>query len=277
MSLLFDFLSTAALLFIVTSGLMIIFGVMQVVNFAHGSILTIGAYSAYLISKLGAQELYGWILAFLAGGLIGMVIERCVVRPLYRRPLDAILATWGLGIVIIQLIIMIFGRGVQLVEAPLDGTTELLGISYSSYRLLLIPIALIILGCIFVLLNCTNFGIKTRAVIMNETLAESLGINADRIRLLTFSLGSGLGTLAGMLITPLSSVDPYMGVAWLTNAFMLVMVSGHSFISLMLACLVFGSLQVLISIFINPVIGGMSIAVLAAITLRIRPQGFSRE
>lgn len=277
MDLVLDFMTTAAILFIVTSGLMMIFGVMQIVNFAHGAILSVGGYVAFMVAKYGASTWYSWIIAIACGFIIGAVIERFVVRPLYKRPQDAILATWGLGIVIIQLIVLFFGRGVQLVESPLEGTWNILGTDYSSYRLVMIPVAVAIALFVTCLLNGTRFGVRTRAVIMNEYLAESLGINSNIIRFITFSLGAGIGTFSGMMITPLSSVDPYMGVAWLTNAFMLVMVSGHSFLSLMLACLLFGSLQVLISIYVNPVVGGMAISILAAATLRIRPKGFSRD
>jgi branched-chain amino acid transport system permease protein len=125
------------------------------------------------------------------------------------------------------------------------------------------------------LLTGTRFGIKTRAVIMNEDLARGLGIHSGRIRFITFSLGAALGSLAGTLITPLSSVDPDMGLPWLVSAFMLVMVSGHSMLSLLVTCLVFGACQVLVSTFVSPVLGGLTIAVLAALTLRIRPKGFS--
>ncbi len=112
---------------------------------------------------------------------------------------------------------------------------------------------------------------------MNESLARGLGINSGRVRFLSFSVGSALASLAGALITPLNSVDPNMGVPWLVNAFMLVLVSGTSLVSLALATLVLGGAQVLISAYGSPVLGGLTIAVLAAIILRIRPQGFARE
>jgi urea transport system permease protein len=114
-------------------------------------------------------------------------------------------------------------------------------------------------------------------VIMNENLARGLGINSGLVRFVTFSLGSGLAALAGALITPLSSVDPNMGVPWLVNAFMLVLVSGMSLISLAIACAVLGGAQVLVSTYGNPILGGLTIVVLAALILRLRPQGFARE
>lgn len=275
MVLTLDILTTAAVLFIVTTGLMVIFGVMQIVNFAHGALLTMGAYASFVVTQLKLDPWMGVPLAIVVGIAVGMLVEQVIVRPLYKRPLDAILATWGLGIVIGQLIVMAFGRGVQFVETPMKGTFSIAGTEYSAYRLLLIPIALAICALLIALLSGTRFGVKTRAVIMNEDLARGLGIHSGRIRFITFSLGSALGTLAGMLITPLSSVDPNMGLPWLVSAFMLVMVAGYSMMSLLVTCLVFGACQVLVSTFVSPVLGGLTIAVLAALTLRIRPKGFS--
>ncbi|MDR2326179.1 branched-chain amino acid ABC transporter permease [Comamonas sp. GB3 AK4-5] len=275
MALILDLLTTASMLFIVTVGLMMVFGVMKIVNFAHGALLTLGGYASFVVTKLQITPWLGWPLAFVVGVAAGMLVEYLIVRPLYKRPLDAILATWGLGIVIAQLVVMAFGREVQFADAPLSGTWLLFGVDYSAYRLLLIPVAIVLCALLAMLLNKTRFGVNTRAVIMNEDLASSLGIHSGFVRFVTFSLGAGLGTLAGAMITPLSSVDPNMGLPWLVSAFMLVMVSGHSMWSLLLTCLVFGSAQVLVSTYANPVLGGLTIAVLAAITLRIRPKGFA--
>ncbi|WP_394780820.1 branched-chain amino acid ABC transporter permease [Undibacterium sp.] len=275
MALFLDIFTSAAVLFIVTSGLMMIFGVMKIVNFAHGSLLTLGGYASFVVTQLKLNSWFGIPLALVFGVVVGAVVERFIVRPLYKRPLDAILATWGLGIVIGQLIVMVFGREVQFVETPLKGALSIGGTEYSSYRLLLVPIALVLCGILTGLLNGTRFGVKTRAVIMNEDLARGLGIHSGRIRFITFGIGAGLGGLAGNLITPLSSVDPNMGLPWLVSAFMLVMVSGHSMLSLLATCVIFGACQVLVSTFISPVLGGLTIAVLAAVTLRIRPKGFA--
>lgn len=276
MVLLLDLLTTAAMLFVVTAGLLMIFGVMKIVNFAHGALLTLGGYASYVVTQLKLDPWLSWPLALAAGMLVGMLVEWLIVKPLYKRPLDAILATWGLGIIIGQLIVLAFGREVQFVDAPLSGTWSVLGVDYSAYRLLLVPVAIALCLLLTGLLNGTRFGIRTRAVIMNEELASGLGIHSGRVRFITFSLGAGLGTLAGTMITPLSSVDPNMGLPWLVSAFMLVMVSGHSMLSLLATCVVFGACQVLVSTYASPVLGGLTIAVLAAVTLRIRPRGFAR-
>jgi branched-chain amino acid transport system permease protein len=272
MNLLLDVLTTAAILFIVSAGLLLIFGVMKIVNFAHGAFLTVGAYASLVSARLGLPPVAGFAMALAVGAVVGMAIE-----PLYARPLDAILATWGLAIVIGQLITLGFGREVQLVPSPVNGTFAFAGGEYSAYRLLLVGAALLLGGVLALLLTRTRIGLVTRAVIMNEQLARGLGINAGLVRFFTFAAGAGIGSLAGALITPLSSVDPNMGVPWLVNAFMLVMVSGVSMASLLAATLVFGAAQVLLSTFVSPILGGLAIAVLAAVTLRIRPKGFSRD
>src|ERR1700689_176402 len=276
MLLLLDILTPAAILFVVSVGLLAIFGVLKIINFAHGAWLTIGAYCAVVAVKLGLNPWAGLPIAFVAGAILGGVAELLIIRPLYRRPLDAILATWGLGIVIGQVITLGFGRDVQFTPSLLTGTTHLLGTDYSTYRLFALGAALLI-GCGFTLiLERTHLGLSARAVIMNEALARALGIDTTRVRLLTFMIGTGLAALAGVLLTPLTSVDPDMGVAWLIGAFMLVMVAGSSFGALAVACLLFGGAQVLVSTFVSPILGGITVAVLSALVLRINPRGFAR-
>jgi branched-subunit amino acid ABC-type transport system permease component len=275
-TLVLDIITTAAILFIVAAGLLIVFGVMKIINFAHGAFMTVGAYAALISSHLGLSAIAAPFVVFLVGGVLGAVAEIVIVRRLYHRPLDAILATWGLGIVLGQIVTLIFGREVQFVPAPISGTVAVFGDDYSGYRILLVPVAILIAGLFTALLTGTRLGLSTRAVIMNETLAQGLGIDSTRVRLLTFGIGSGLAAVAGAAVTPLSSVDPNMGLPWLIGAFMLVMVSGGSLPTLALSCFILGGLQVLASTFISPILGGLTIAVLAAVALRLRPEGFAR-
>ena len=271
-----DIVTTAALLFIISSGLLIVFGVMKIINFAHAAFVTVGAYAALVGARLGLPWMLVLPLAFVTGAICGALTEATIVRRLYRRPLDAILATWGLGIVIGQTVTLIFGREVQVVQAPITGTVDLLGVDYSAYRIVMIGAAVIVALVFTTLLNGTRLGLSTRAVIMNEMLAQGLGVDSSRVRLITFAIGSGLAALSGALITPLSSVDPNMGLPWLISAFMLVMVSGGSLMTLAVSSLVLGGLQVIVSTYVNPILGGLTIAICAAIVLRIRPEGFAR-
>lgn len=274
MTLILDIITTASVLFVVAAGLLAIFGVLKIINFAHGAWLTLGGYSVVVVAGLGLNPWFALPFAFLVGALLGGATEYFIVRPLYRRPLDAILATWGLSIVVGQLITLWFGRDVQFTPNLLPGAFEFMGYSYSAYRLFVILAAIVIGGGFSFLLEGTRLGLAARAVIMNENLARALGINTAFVRFATFVTGTGLAALAGVLLTPLTSVDPNMGVAWLIGAFMLVMVSGSSFGALAVACIVLGAAQVLVSTFVNPVLGSITVAVLAAIVLRVRPQGF---
>jgi branched-chain amino acid transport system permease protein len=276
LDLLLDVVTTAAILFVVAAGLLIVFGVLKIINFAHGGFLTIGGYAALVATQLGLSPLLAAPLALLVGLVLGAAVELLIVRPLYSRPLDAILATWGLSIVVVQLITIGFGRGTNFVQSPVQGAVALFGTSYSLYRLLMLLVAVVLCAVMVAILQGTRLGLSARAVIMNETLARALGINSAMVRFATFSIGAGLAAVAGALITPLLSVDPLMGVPWLLNAFMLVMVSGTSLFSLGLSCLVLGGAQVVVSTYTSPVLGTLTIVVLAAVLLRIRPAGFAR-
>jgi branched-subunit amino acid ABC-type transport system permease component len=270
-----DVVTTAAILFVVAAGLLIVFGVLKIINFAHGGFLTIGGYAALVTTELGLSPLLAAPLALVVGLVLGAAVELLIVRPLYSRPLDAILATWGLSIVVVQLITLGFGRGTNFVQSPVQGAVAFLGTSYSLYRLLMLIVAGVLCAVMVAILQGTRLGLSARAVIMNETLARALGINSAMVRFATFSIGAGLAAMAGALITPLLSIDPLMGVPWLLNAFMLVMVSGTSLFSLGLACLVLGGAQVVVSTYTSPVLGTLTIVVLAAVLLRIRPSGFA--
>ena len=272
-----DVISSAAILFIISSGLLIIFGVMKILNFAHAGLLSFGGYMALTVTQLGWSPWLAAPFALVAGFLAGALIEQTIMRWLYARSLDAILAAWGLGMILVQLITIAYGRQIQFVQTPLSGAITIFGETYSLYRLFLVLIA-IALGIILTAVSKgTRLGLNTRAVIMNDNLAQALGINSAWVRFLSFSLGSALAAMAGALITPLSSVNPNMGFSWLISSFMIVLLSGSSLVSLAVSALVLGGTQVLVSTFINPVAGGMTIVVLAAIILRIRPEGFVNE
>ena len=272
-----DVISSAAILFIISSGLLIIFGVMKILNFAHAGLLSVGGYMALTVTQLGWSPWLAAPFALVAGFLAGALIEQTIMRWLYARSLDAILAAWGLGMILVQLITITYGRQIQFVQTPLSGAITIFGETYSLYRLFLGLVAIALGIILTAVLKGTRLGLNTRAVIMNDNLAQALGINSAWVRFLSFSLGSALAAMAGALITPLSSVNPNMGFSWLISSFMIALLSGSSLVSLAVSSLILGGTQVLVSTFINPVAGGMTIVVLAAIILRIRPEGFVNE
>lgn len=265
-----DVVTTAGVLYIVALGLLIVYGVLKIINLAHGAFLALGSYAAVIATWLGWNPWSALVIALAAGVAVGAVAEWRVLRGLYVRPLDSILATWGLNIIIVQGITLYFGREIRFAESGITQAVSVGGVTYSLYRLVLLAVAIILGVLVWLVMRRTQIGVVARAVIMNEELAQALGINTRLVRFVTFCLGAGLASLAGALITPLVSVHPNLGVPWLINAFMLVLVAGVSLGNLALAALVLGGAQVLVSAYGNPVLGSLTIVILAVIILRFR-------
>ena len=267
---LLDVVTTAGVLYIVAVGLLIVYGVLKIINLAHGAFLALGSYAAVIVTRLGWNPWTALLLAPLIGVAIAALIEWRVLRALYARPLDTILATWGLNIILVQIITLYFGREIHFAESPIARAVDVGGVTYSQYRLVLLLLAVALGLLVWVVMQRTQMGVVARAVIMNEELAQALGINTRLVRFVTFCLGAGLASLSGALITPLISVHPNLGVPWLINAFMLVLVAGVALGNLALAALILGGAQVLVSAYGNPVLGGLTIVVLAVTILRFR-------
>jgi len=265
-----DVVTTAGVLYIVAVGLLLVFGVLKIINLAHGAFLALGAYAAVIVTWLGWNPWTALLVAPAIGVGLAALIEWWLLRPIYVRPLDTILATWGLNIVLVQVITLYFGREIQFARSPIERAITIGGATYSQYRLVLLLIALGLGVLVWTVLRLTQIGMVARAVIMNEELAQALGVNTRLVRFTTFCMGAGLASLAGALITPLLSVHPNLGLPWLINSFMLVLVAGVSLGNLALAALTLGGAQVLVSSYGNPVLGSLTIVVLAVIILRFR-------
>lgn len=275
--LVLDGLTTGALFFIVTAGLLIVFGMMKLINFAHGAFLALGAYTSVLVTSYGLPVWLPMLVAPIITAAVAAVVEPLVLRRLYGRPMDTLLATWGLNMIIIQLITLYFGRGTQPVKTLDLGAVNILGATYSLYRLLFIPVALILGISIALILNKTRLGLVGRAVIMDEKLAQVLGINDSLVRFASFMLGSALAGLAGALLTPIASVDPNIGVPWLFAAFMISLLVGVSPLALGAACVLLGVLQVSLASVWDPTIATLAVPVAVVLILRFMPEGFVRK
>lgn len=267
---LLDVVTTAGVLYIVAVGLLVVYGVLKIINLAHGAFLAMGAYAGVLTTWAGWNPWTALLLAAVMGVAVAALIEWRVLRPLYARPLDTILATWGLNIIVVQILTLYFGREIRFAESAIAQPISVAGVTYSQYRLVLLLIAVALGVLVWLVMQRTQIGVVAQAVIMNEELAQALGINTRLVRFVTFCLGAGLASLAGALLTPLVSVHPNLGVPWLINAFMLVLVAGVSLGNLAFAALVLGGAQVLVSSYGNPVLGSLTIVILAVIILRFR-------
>lgn len=278
---LFSGLSMASILLIIALGLAIIYGSMGVINLAHGEFVMLGAYATWALQTyLGFSILVALPFVFVAVAVVGWLIERTVVQRLYGRPLDTLLATWGIGIILQQAVRMGIGAESRFVAGPaiLEGNIEIGGVVMSNYRIFVILFSFGVLVATWALLTRTEFGTKLRAVIQNRRISECYGIEASRIYAGTFAYGAGLAGLAGALITPLFSTIPTMGTGLVVDAFLVVIIGGlGSLIGTGVAALLIGEATALVSIVMNDTLG--RIAVLAAIILliRFRPSGLFPE
>ena len=225
-------LSVSAMLFITALGLVIIFGLMDVVNMAHGEFIMIGAYVTYFVTTVfHAPFVVSMLMAFLAAGLLGALIELTLIRRLYGKVAETLLATFALSIILQQLVRMAFGPEDKFVGMPLEGRFNVGGIVIPHYNLFLIVVAVAILAATLALFYKTPYGMQLQAVTKNRSMAQCLGVNTARIDTLTFACGSGLAGLAGALIAPVKSVMPSMGSYYIVDGFLTVVLGGFASIA----------------------------------------------
>ena len=262
------------ILILVALGLVIIFGLMQVINIAHGEFFLLGAYTVLMAQWGGINFWVGLILAPIVLGLIGLALEFLCIRYLYERPLDTILATWGLSIGIKQFIIIVFGPAGQMITHPLPAMVRFSGIEYPAYRIFTMVASIaVIIFTLYVFLR-TDYGLKARAVIENRNMASVLGINTRNMYRATFVFGSALAGLAGGIMSPLMSVDPQMGLGYLIPAFLAIIIGGTGTLYGVLAGgSIIGGADNIFSYLVSPVGAQIIIFSIAIIVIRIRPQG----
>ena len=238
MNLLFNGLSLSSIILLASLGLAITFGLMRVINMAHGEFMMIGAYTSYVVQNLlqtwlgnsGADVGYflSIIIAFAVTFLIGSLLETLVVSRLYGREIDSLLATWGISLILQQAARTIFGTQGVLVTTPkvLSGSIRIGKTSLSMTRLFIIALVACCLLLVWFLMYRTNFGRQMRAVMQNRSMAQCMGINSRKIDNLTFSIGSGLAGIAGCSIALLGSIDSTVGQNYIVNTFMAVVLGG---------------------------------------------------
>jgi urea transport system permease protein len=273
-------LSVASIWFVAALGLTIIYGTMGVINMAHGEFIMLGAYATYLLqSLLGIPFVICIPLAFLIVGAFGWGVERSLIRSLYQRPLDTLLATWGLSLILIQLVRLGFGTAPQYVSVPewLNFQIDLGFIHLAGLRLFIIIVAAGLLALTWCLLYRTSWGIQVRAVMQDKEMAASFGIDTDRIYGLTFAYGAGLAGAAGAMFGALKTLFPDMGSGYIAEAFLVVVVGGIQLIGSVLSSLLLGELSSVFSYFTNDTFARFVLFTLVVIFLRFRPQGLIAE
>jgi branched-chain amino acid transport system permease protein/urea transport system permease protein len=267
-------ISLVCILMIVGLGMAVIFGLMHVINLAHGEFITLGAFTLAVTNSLGQGYWLALFLAPLVGGAAGFVLEWALIRHLYKRPLDTILVTWGLSLIITQILLLVFGTQPLRVEAPVEGLANFLGASYPAYRLLVITLALLLLGfCLWVFYR-TSFGLDIRTTIQDREMAEAVGINTRRVSSIAFSGGAAMAAVAGVLIAPLVVVQAYMGTFYLARAFFVVIIGGVGGLAGVAAgSTLVGSIETALSYEVPATLAQAGVLVIAIIVMRFRPQG----
>jgi urea transport system permease protein len=272
----FNVIAGIATLVLITLGLGVIYGMMRVINLAHGEFMMLGAYTSVVAVSAGANI---WIamlvLSPLLVGIVGLVLERTLIRFLYGRMIDTMLATWGVSLGLIGLMTTIFGNMTRAVPVPVGGFA--IGrYGASQYSLVIIAVALAGLVGMLALLRLTKFGLILRATMQNPNMAAALGVSPPTIYMTTFALGSALAGLAGGVLAPVSGISPGMGAAYISRAFITVLGGGPAIITgTGLAASLFGTINGLVSFETTPVIGDVALLVAAVLMIRLLPQGIT--
>ena len=279
---LFVGVSIASILLLVALGLTFTFGQMNVINMAHGEFIMAGAYTTYVLqTALGAGAItlaFGLALpvAFLVAGCLGLLLEATVIRRLYGRPLDTLLVTWGVALMLQQLARDVFGAQNVNVSAPsfLDGGVTILGVTMSYPRLFIIGMVVLVVIAIALYMQRTPAGRRMRAVMQNRPLASVSGVRTTRVDKTTFFIGSGLAGLAGVGITLLGPVGPTLGFVYIINAFLVVIAGGLGQLKgAILAALAIGMASSFIEYSTTTSIASAGVFLLIVLFLQWRPQG----
>jgi urea transport system permease protein len=267
-------LMLASSLALVALGLAIIFGLLGIINLAHGELFIIGAYTVVAVQGATDSPWLGILAAPVVVGALGLLLDRGLLRLLYERPLDTLVVTWGMSIVLREVLKLIFGPETQNVPSPITGQVALFQTTYPAYRVFLIVACALVLAAVLAFFSRTAFGWKVRAVIQNRQMAEAMGIDSHRIDAAVFAIGAALAGLAGALMAPLLAVKPEVGLFFLARSFLVVIVGGvGSLLGTVGGAGVIGGGEAAISYFTRPILAQSLLFLLAILLIRARPEG----
>lgn len=268
-------LSSVALLAIISIGLAVIFGMMRVINLAHGEFLMIGAFATLQFTRWSINIWLAMVLAALFVGAFGVVVERLLIQHLYGRLADTMLATWGLSLILVQGVVEIYGPATRGIPTPL-GSFSIGRYSFSDYRLVMIGAAAVLFALVYWVFTRTRYGIIARAVIQRPQMAAALGININLVNMATFGFGSALAGAGGALLAPVAGVVPSLGSAYIAQAFMTVVVGGPGVLTgTSAASGTLGSIDYGVSYATTPFFGVGAVLIAAILILRFMPTGIS--
>jgi urea transport system permease protein len=266
-------------------GLAITFGVMGVINMAHGEMVMLGAYTTFVVQQVirahapdlfDASLFFAIPLAFLVAGAMGVAIERTVIRFLYGRPLETLLATWGISLILQQTVRSIFGPTNREVGTPqwMSGAFELGGLSLTYNRVAIVLFALAVFAVLLLVLRYTSLGLQVRAVTQNRRMAAAMGIKTDRIDALTFGLGSGVAGIAGVALSQIDNVSPNLGQSYIIDSFLVVVFGGVGNLwGTLVGAMSLGIANKLLEPWAGAVLGKILLLVAIILFIQKRPRG----
>jgi urea transport system permease protein len=278
-------LSLGSVLLLAAAGLAITFGVMGVINMAHGEMVMLGAYTTFVVQEVirgyapglfGASLFIAIPLAFLVSGLVGVAIERLLLRFLYGRPLETLLATWGVSLVLQQAVRSIFGADNRNVGTPawMSGSEQLGGLVITTNRLTIIIFSVLTVGALMAVLRYTSIGLRMRAVTQNRRMASAMGIRTPWVDAMTFGLGSGIAGMAGVALSQIDNVSPNLGQGYIIDSFMVVVFGGVGNLwGTVLAALVLGVVNKFLEPVAGAVLGKIVVLLLLIAFIQKRPRG----
>ncbi len=265
-----------AFLALTSAGLAVVFGMMRVINLAHGEFVMIGGYTTIAAAKAGINVYFAMlILSPLVVGIIGLIIERLVIRFLYGRMIDTMLATWGLSLFLVGLVSLIFGNTAVSIPAPIPAYT-LGSYQMGGYNLFIIAIAILMIIGMWLVIRYTRLGLIARGAMQSADVASSLGYDPKKVYMWTFAVGAALSGLAGGVLAPLTGLLPSSGGAYIAKAYITVITGGAAVIAGTLSSsILFGTVNQIVSFASGPVIGEIVMLAFAIVLLRLMPQGIT--
>jgi urea transport system permease protein len=267
--------SLAAVLILISLGLAIIFGLRGVINLAHGEFFMLGAYTIWITESLHLPPFWvGFALAPVVTGLVGWLIERGFIRFLYRRPLDTLLGTWGVSIVLREGVRIIAGPEYRYATQPLTGQLQIFGVSYPLYRVAIIAFTALVVTAVLYLFRRTDFGLRVQATISDRNMAEAVGINTARVDQTVFVLGAALAGIAGAVMSPVSVISPNMGLDYFARTFLVVILGGiGNTLGVLGGGMLIGTTEAILSAALKPIVAQIIVLAFSILVIRLRPQG----
>jgi branched-chain amino acid transport system permease protein len=274
-SILYQFADVFAFLILAAAGLAIIFGMMGIINMAHGEFITCGIYVTVICVQQGIPLPLAQAIGALSAGVVGIALERTIIRHLYHRPLDSILATWGISLMVTQGMLLLLGSSWRGIGTPL-GSFQVGDYTFSAYRLVLFGAAIGVLAGLYLVFMRTGYGIMARATMQNAEMAQALGVRTQHMYAASFGMGAALAGLCGALYAPTMTLIPTMGITFIIESFVTVVVGGANvLLGTAPAGILLAVVRTALNAWYGQIAGQIGLLIAVIVVIRLLPEGVS--